>query len=147
MTRRTERIQDLLRAEISDLIRREVQDPRIGLTTVTDVDVSPDLSHAVVKVSVLGDDVQRDDAIKGLRHAKGFRSPMLILHGVQDFRVPYGHALETYNVYKAMGKKARLVVFPDENHWVLKAKNSLFWYSEVFAWLERWLKPKRGRKR
>jgi len=72
MTRRTERIQDLLRAEISDLIRREVQDPRVGLTTVTDVDVSPDLSHAVVKVSVLGDDTQREDAIKGLRHAKGF---------------------------------------------------------------------------
>ncbi|MEO8502553.1 MAG: 30S ribosome-binding factor RbfA [Acidobacteriota bacterium] len=72
MSRRTERVQDLLRAEISDLLRREVQDPRIGLTTVTGVDVSPDLSHAVVKVSVLGDDLQRDDAIAGLRHAKGF---------------------------------------------------------------------------
>lgn len=72
MTRRTERIQDLLRAEISDLLRREVQDPRIGLTTVTDVDVSPDLQRAVVKVSVLGDDLQRDEAMKGLRHAKGF---------------------------------------------------------------------------
>ena len=72
MSRRTERIQDLLRAEISDLLRREVKDPRIGLTTVTDVDVSPDLTHAVVKVSVLGDDVQREDAVKGLRQAKGF---------------------------------------------------------------------------
>ena len=72
MTRRTERIQDLLRAEISDLLRREVQDPRIGLTTVTDVDVSPDLSHAVIRVSVLGDDLQREDAMVGLRHAKGF---------------------------------------------------------------------------
>ncbi|MFN8547148.1 MAG: S9 family peptidase [Candidatus Eisenbacteria bacterium] len=93
------------------------------------------------------DRIEGMDRWNPLRHAKGFRSPMLISHGVQDFRVPYGHALETYNVYKAMGKKARLVVFPDENHWILKAKNSLFWYGEVFAWLDRWLKPRRGRKR
>jgi ribosome-binding factor A len=72
MSRRTERVQDLLRAELSDLLRREVQDPRVGLATVTDVNVSPDLRHAVVRVSVLGEDAQREEAIKAIRHAKGF---------------------------------------------------------------------------
>ncbi|MBK8233614.1 MAG: S9 family peptidase [Candidatus Eisenbacteria bacterium] len=91
------------------------------------------------------DRIEGVDRWNSLRFAEGFRSPMLLLHGVRDFRVPYGHALETYNVYKAKGRPARLVVFPDENHWILKMRNSLLWYGEVFNWLERWLKPKAQR--
>jgi dipeptidyl aminopeptidase/acylaminoacyl peptidase len=50
-----------------------------------------------------------------------------------------GQGLLIYGVLKAKNVPARLVYFPDENHWVLKAKNSLLWYKEVHAWLARWL--------
>lgn len=74
-----------------------------------------------------------------MRHAAGFKSPMLILHGEQDFRVPYDQGMQIYNVYKAMKLPARLVCYPDENHWVLKPQNSRHWYGEVQGWLARWL--------
>ncbi|MFL6194861.1 MAG: 30S ribosome-binding factor RbfA [Thermoanaerobaculia bacterium] len=72
MTRRTDRVSDLLRAELSDLLLREVHDPRVKLATVTEIDVTSDFRRAVVKISVLGDDEQREAAIAGLRHARGF---------------------------------------------------------------------------
>ena len=71
--------------------------------------------------------------------AEGFRTPMLVIHGERDFRVPVTQGLECYGVLKAKGVPARLVYFPDENHWVLKPQNSRLWYREVHAWLERWL--------
>jgi len=79
------------------------------------------------------------DKYNPMRHAEGFRTPMLVIHGVKDYRVPYNQGLEIYNVYKAKGLPARLVVYPDENHWILKPKNSLHWYGEVLGWLARWL--------
>ena len=73
MSRRTGRVGDLIRAELSDLLLRHVQDPRIRLASVTEVDVTPDLRRATVKVSVLGqDDAQRQETIDALRHARGF---------------------------------------------------------------------------
>lgn len=72
MSRRTDRVSDLLRAELSDLLLRDVHDPRVKLASVTEVAVTPDLRRAVVKVSVLGDDRQRQETIEGLRHARGF---------------------------------------------------------------------------
>ena len=74
-----------------------------------------------------------------MRHARGFRSPMLVIHGERDYRVPYIQGLEIYNVYKAMKLPARLVCYTDENHWVLKPANGRHWYGEVHAWLARWL--------
>ncbi len=73
------------------------------------------------------------------RFANGFKTPMLISHGERDYRVPVGQGLEIYGILKAKGVPARLVYFPDENHWILKPQNSLLWYREVHAWLERWL--------
>jgi len=71
--RRMERINELIRDEISDLIRREMRDPRlIGLISVTDVETSPDLRYAKVYVSVLASDKERDDAIRALKKASGF---------------------------------------------------------------------------
>lgn len=81
------------------------------------------------------------DRYNPMRHADGFASPMLILHGEKDYRVPYAQALEIYNVYKARKLPARLVFYPDENHFVLKPRNSCHWYGEVLSWLERWLTP------
>ncbi len=72
MSRRSDRVSDLLRAELSDLLLRAVHDPRVKLASVTQVEVAPDLRRALVKVSVLGDDTQRLEAIEGLRHARGF---------------------------------------------------------------------------
>ena len=72
MTRRTDRVSDLLRAELSDLILREIKDPRIKLVSLTGVEVTSDLRRAVVRVSALGDDTQREEAVEALRHARGF---------------------------------------------------------------------------
>lgn len=72
MSRRTDRVSDVVRAELADLILREVHDPRVKLASITEVEVTTDLRRATVKVSVLGDDQQRQEAIEGLRHARGF---------------------------------------------------------------------------
>lgn len=72
MSRRTDRVGDLIRAELSDLLLRSVQDPRIRLASITGVEVSPDLKRAVVRISALGDEDQRLATIDALRHARGF---------------------------------------------------------------------------
>ncbi len=72
--------------------------------------------------------------------AHNFKSPMLIMHGELDYRVPVAHAFLVYGIYKGMGLDARLVYFPDENHWILKPQNSIYWYKELHDWFERYLK-------
>ncbi len=75
MSRRTDRIADQLRLELSDLVRREVHDPRLrqaSLVGIMDIDVSPDLRRAVVKVSALGEEQDRLATIAALQHARGF---------------------------------------------------------------------------
>ena len=69
--------------------------------------------------------------------AKNFKTPTLVIHGELDYRVPYYEGLEYYNTLRAKGVPARLVVYPDENHWILKPQNSRLWYREFFAWLKR----------
>jgi ribosome-binding factor A len=72
VSRRTDRMSDLLRAELSDLILREMKDPRIKLVSLTGVEVTSDLKRAVVRVSALGEESQREEAVEALRHARGF---------------------------------------------------------------------------
>lgn len=72
-------------------------------------------------------------------YAENFVTPMLIIHGELDYRVPIGHSLEIYGVYKGKGLDARLVYYPDENHWILSPRNSIHWHGEFLGWLERWL--------
>jgi ribosome-binding factor A len=72
MSRRTDRLSDLLRAELSELILREIKDPRIKLVSLTGVEVTSDLRRAIVRVSVLGEESQREEAVEALRHARGF---------------------------------------------------------------------------
>ena len=69
--------------------------------------------------------------------AKNFTTPTLVIHGELDYRVPYYEGLEYYNTLRAKGVPARLVIYPDENHWILKPQNSRLWYREFFAWLKR----------
>jgi ribosome-binding factor A len=71
-TRRLEQIGDLLRAELSDLLRREMQDPRLGFVTITNVTVSADLRNARVSVSCYGDEAAQQDSLRALRGAAGF---------------------------------------------------------------------------
>jgi ribosome-binding factor A len=71
-TQRQMRVQELLRGEISGIIRTVLQDPAIGFVTVTDMAVSPDLRHAKVFVSVLGTEAQRGETLKALRRAAKF---------------------------------------------------------------------------
>ena len=63
-------------------------------------------------------------------------TPTLVIHGALDYRVPDCNGLACYNTLKARGVPARLLWFPDENHWVLKPRNSRLWYSEFLDWIE-----------
>ena len=81
MTRRTRQVGEFLREELTDIIRREVKDPRIGFMSVTRVDVTPDLRHAAVYISVLGTDEEREETLKALRssfwvHPPSFETPL-----------------------------------------------------------------------
>ena len=73
--------------------------------------------------------------------AKAMQTPTLVVHGALDYRVPDQQGLAYYNTLKAKGVDARLVWFPDENHWVLKPRNSKLWYGEFFDWLKRHDRP------
>lgn len=86
--RRIDRIEEQLRMELSGIIEREIHDPRIGLATVTAVKASPDLRHAHVFVTVLGDTAQRKKTLDGLRSAASFvrRSLSKRLHHLK--RIP-----------------------------------------------------------
>lgn len=69
-----------------------------------------------------------------------WQTPMLVVLGEKDFRIPYSQGLGAFTALQRKGVSAELLVFPDENHWVLKPKNSLQWHQTVFSWLDRWLK-------
>ena len=70
-------------------------------------------------------------------HAATMHTPTLVIHGALDYRVPDQQGLAYYNTLKARGVDARLLWFPDENHWILKPRNSRLWYREFFDWLAR----------
>jgi dipeptidyl aminopeptidase/acylaminoacyl peptidase len=73
-----------------------------------------------------------------------WRTPMLVIHGERDFRIPYSQSLGVFNALQRLNIPSRLVVFPDENHWILKPQNSIQWYREVHGWLDRWLRAGSG---
>ena len=89
MSLRTTRVNELLRAEISDLLLREVKDPRVGegLTTITEIRVSPDFRHATVFVSHLGTDEERRHALEGLQKAAPFMHRELV-HRLKMRNIP-----------------------------------------------------------
>lgn len=68
---------------------------------------------------------------------------MLVIHGEQDFRIPYDQGLATFAALQRRGVESRLLVFPDENHWVLKPANSVQWYTTVLGWMDDHLRLKR----
>jgi ribosome-binding factor A len=70
--KRTDRLNEQLRQEISLLVRSEVRDPRVGMVTITAVETSPELDHAKVYINTLGDDEEKRDAVVGLQSASAF---------------------------------------------------------------------------
>ncbi len=75
-----------------------------------------------------------------IRYAEKFKTPMLVTIGEQDFRVPLNNAIETWNTLQRLKIPSKLLVFPEENHWILKPENSRFFYKEVHHWLKEYLK-------
>jgi dipeptidyl aminopeptidase/acylaminoacyl peptidase len=71
---------------------------------------------------------------------KEFRTPTLVFHGELDFRVPYGQGLQLFTGLQLQKVPSRLIVFPDEGHWILKPQNSLFWYKNFIDWIDTWTK-------
>ncbi|HWX23597.1 MAG TPA: S9 family peptidase, partial [Vicinamibacteria bacterium] len=67
-----------------------------------------------------------------------FKTPTLVIHGEKDYRVPLSEGLSMFTALQRRGIPSRLVVFPDENHWVLKPADSVRWYQEVLSWLKEW---------
>lgn len=73
-----------------------------------------------------------------VNHVTNWKTPMLVIHGEKDFRIPYTQGLAAFTALQRRNIPSRLVIFPDENHWILKPKNSIQWYEEVFDWLAKW---------
>ena len=84
------------------------------------------------------DDPARIAAQSPHAFAGAMGTPTLVIHGALDYRVPDAQGLAYYNTLKARGVEARLLWFPDENHWILKPRNSALWHEEFFGWLARY---------
>jgi len=71
---------------------------------------------------------------------KNWKTPMLVIHGQQDFRVADTQGIGTFNALQRLGIPSKLLYFPDENHWVQKPHNSILWHETVIGWLDEWTK-------
>ncbi len=75
-----------------------------------------------------------------IRYADRFTTPILVTVGEQDFRVPLNNSLENWSALQRMNVPSKLIVFPEENHWILKAEDSRFFYQQLQEWLAKYLK-------
>jgi len=71
---------------------------------------------------------------------RNFKTPTLVTAGELDFRVPYTQSLELFTALQRNGVESKLILFPDEGHWILKPQNSAFWYHTVLDWFDKHLK-------
>ncbi|WP_288732725.1 S9 family peptidase [uncultured Phocaeicola sp.] len=70
-------------------------------------------------------------------------TPILCIHGEKDYRILASQGMAAFNAAKLRGVPAELLIFPDENHWVLKPQNGILWQRTFFKWLDKWLKPEK----
>jgi dipeptidyl aminopeptidase/acylaminoacyl peptidase len=77
-----------------------------------------------------------------VNHVAAWKTPMLVIHGEKDFRIPYTQGIAAFTAAQRRGIESRLVVYPDENHWILKPKNSIQWYTQVLGWMDEHTKGK-----
>lgn len=73
-----------------------------------------------------------------VNYVQNWKTPMLVITGEKDFRIPYTQGIAAFTALQRRGIPSRLLVNPNENHWVLKPKNSRQWYAEVLGWMDRW---------
>ncbi|WP_085811077.1 S9 family peptidase [Sphingomonas sp. TZW2008] len=76
-----------------------------------------------------------------VNHVAKWKTPQLVITGEKDFRIPYTQGLAAFTALQRREIPSRLLVFPNENHWVLKPKNSRQWYREVIGWVDKWTAP------
>jgi dipeptidyl aminopeptidase/acylaminoacyl peptidase len=74
------------------------------------------------------------------RLVQNWDTPIMVITGEKDFRIPYTESLQAFNAAQLRGIPSKLLIFPDENHWVTKPQNSILWQREFFGWLDKWLK-------
>lgn len=91
---------------------------------------------------------KRADAEKWnpVNRIENWKTPTLFIHGEKDFRIPYTQSIMPFTVAQEMDIPSKLLIFPDENHWVLKGKNSVQWYRTVFDWMGKWTKAEGGQQ-
>lgn len=75
-------------------------------------------------------------------HVKEFKTPTLVIHGEQDFRVPYGQGLQLFTGLQQMKVPSKLLLFPDEGHWIMKPQNAQLWYQQFTDWITEWTRKK-----
>ncbi len=75
------------------------------------------------------------------KFARNFSTPTLVTAGELDYRVPVDQSLQLFTTLQLRGVESKLVIFPDEGHWILKPQNSAFWYSNVIDWFKKYLNP------
>ena len=68
-------------------------------------------------------------------------TPILCIHGERDYRILANQAMAAFDAAQLRGIPSQLLIFPDENHWVLQPQNGVLWQRTFFAWLDKWLKP------
>lgn len=83
---------------------------------------------------------QRSYANSPHKFVHKWNAPILIIAGQKDFRIPYTESLQAFNAAQMHGVPSKLLVFPEETHFVLKPQNSILWQREFRGWLDRWLK-------
>lgn len=78
-------------------------------------------------------------------YAQEFKTPTLVMHGELDYRVPVGQGMQLFTALQLQKVPSKIVVFPDEGHWVLKPQNSVFWYRNFLDWVGEWTAKKSAR--
>jgi dipeptidyl aminopeptidase/acylaminoacyl peptidase len=73
-------------------------------------------------------------------YAKNFKTPTIVVHGELDYRVPLDQGLQLFTALQRRGVPSKLIIFPDEGHWVLKPQNSKLWYQQLGDWFDQWVK-------
>ncbi len=78
------------------------------------------------------------------KFVQNFNTPILIIHGELDYRVPIGEGMQLFTAVQRKGIDSKMLIFPDEGHWVLKPQNSQLWFHTVLDWLDKYLQPSRS---
>ena len=123
-------------------LHETVIDPRVG---TADAPVGPAGDGVTFGGIKQGGSPWSNDP-KAVRHYRlsphklvtNWHTPLMVIHGGMDYRVPVDEGMAAYNAAQMMGVPSRLLIFPDENHWILKPQNALLWHREYFRWLDQW---------